>query len=397
VNILYLTNNPNLGSTARTLQDWLLLGREDGIIGAVVAQRSGDFSNWLNSNGIPYEIDRMPWPDWKWPIPSLMHAIKVAFWARQWKIDIIHCNEHNVYSFGVLLRSLLRKPLVCHVRFSVSPEFCQWAFKGQNRKPDMLLWTSEQQKSDCKQAISGLVPEEQQQIVPLGLNLDTFGKAVQSRSESRQKWGVCEDDIVIGTASALRPIKHIEDFVKIVIEIAKKDPRVIGVIAGDVILGAEDYKNKILNQIQNSGLGNRLRWLGNLEPIEPFMHAIDIFISTSEYETFGMSVCEAMACRRPVAAYRGGSVHEVVGEAGIIVETGDLSSLIRGIQKLIYNPKLREDLGTHARERVRENFNPAKSFQQLKQIYESLLSKESYKLHKPFLGAQKVESFYRAS
>src|SRR5579859_7901461 len=101
---LFLTNNPNLGSTARILQSWLLLGRDDGLHGHVVPQRGGDFAAWLGEHGIEHMTDPMPWPNLRWPFPSLWHAWRVARWARRARVDVIHCNEHDVYPFALLLR-----------------------------------------------------------------------------------------------------------------------------------------------------------------------------------------------------------------------------------------------------------------------------------------------------
>jgi L-malate glycosyltransferase len=373
MNVLFLTNNSNLGSTARILQSWLLIGRRDGLQGRVVTQRPGDLSAWLMAQAIDFKIDPMPWPDRHRPLSSLWHAWNLARWGRRGGVDVIHCNEHDVYPFGLLMRRMLDRPLVCHVRFRVERAFCEWAFGGSKRKPDALLWTSRQQRDDSASAVEGLVPPDRQQVLHLGIDLNSFGTLAAGREETRQGWGVRSDEIVIGTASALKPIKRIEDFIALIAELARNDLRVIGVIAGDVVPGQEAYRESILQRIASTGLGRRLMWVGHMEPIEPFYHACDIFVSTSQYETFGNSVCEAMACRRPVAAYRGGSVHEVVGDAGLVVDTGDLPALTGAVQELVHLADLRMELGGRGRDRVAEQFSPAKSLQQLKAIYASLL------------------------
>jgi glycosyltransferase involved in cell wall biosynthesis len=273
----------------------------------------------------------------------------------------------------VVLRKLLRRPVVCYVRFHINRAFAQWAFAGK-RRPDALLWTSLQQREDCANAVEGLVPLDRQHVVPLGLNLDTFGTKADGRAETRQRYGIRPGEIVIGTASALRPIKRIHEFIELVGRLARADERVVGLIAGDAMPGGEPYRDRLIQQIRDTGLGRRLQWLGHLEPVEPFHQAIDIFVSTSEYETFGNSVCEAMACRRAVAAYRGGSVHEVVGEAGRIVETGDLAALTEAVAELVGRPELCRELGERGRARMGSHFNPAQSLQQLKQIYGTLLA-----------------------
>jgi glycosyltransferase involved in cell wall biosynthesis len=371
--VIFLTNNPNLCSTSRVLQSWLVLGRQRDLGGSVVVQRKGDFSAWVEQQGFESCVSPMPWPDRRRPWSSFWHAWRVARWARRKGVDIIHCNEHDVYPFAQLLRRMLRVPLVCHVRFLVARGFAEWTFSGASRRPDALLWTSFQQRQDCAAAVHNLVPEDRQHVVRLGIDLDAFGKLAHLRESVRAGWQVSSDEIVIGTASPLRPRKRIEDFVELIARLAQRQPKVVGVLAGGPIAGDEAYQQAIVHKIQQTGLGRRLQWLGNLEPVEPFYHGCDIVVSTSEYETFGNSVCEAMACRRPVVGYQGGSVQEVLGDAGIVVETGDLDGLTAAVERLIEAPDLGRQLGEAARQRVAELFNPAVSLRQLQQIYHLLL------------------------
>ncbi len=371
--VLYLTNNPNLGSTARILQSWIRWGREAGIEPVVVGQKQGDFTEWLREQEVPHLVDPMPWPDKRRPIPSLWHALRVARWAGRRGVQIIHCNEHDVYPFATFLRRMLPRPLVCHVRFAIARDFTKWAMGAARRCPDALLWTSHQQRQDCREAVEGVVPEQRQHVVRLGIDLDTFGGMSDQRQELRRKWNIADDAIVVGTAGALRPRKRIEDFIEIVEPLAKSNPQVAGLIAGDAMPGDEAYRDELNRAIEATGLGHRLQCVGHLEPVEPFYHACDIFVSTSEYETFGNSVCEAMACGLPVVAYSGGSVAEVVGDSGIVVPTKDTPGLQQALASLVQDPERRAELGRQSRRRVETCFNPAASFAQLLEIYQTLL------------------------
>src|SRR5438270_8765338 len=106
--VLFLTDNPTLGGTIRILQSWLLLGQREGLQGHVVVRPGSDFIRWLTAHQVPHTANPMPWPDRRWPLPALWHAWRLARWARRHGVEIIHCNEHNLYPFGVLLRRLLR-------------------------------------------------------------------------------------------------------------------------------------------------------------------------------------------------------------------------------------------------------------------------------------------------
>jgi len=318
----------------------------------------------------------MPWFNRTRPWQSIWHAMRVAVWAKKQNTELIHCNEHDVYPFACWVNYFLHKPIVCHVRFRINAPFAIWAFGGR-RRPDRLLWTSKQQKQDSDAAVVEHVPQECQHVVYLGIDVSQFGNDPKSGPLFRRKYGICEDEILISTASPLRPRKRVEDFVELIRRLAIRYPNIVGIIAGGEVAGDEAYRQQIEGQIDRCGLGRRLQWLGNLEPVEPLHAATDISVSTSEYETFGNSVCEAMACCSPVVAYQGGSVAEVVGDTGIVVPNGEMDGLMQACQRLIEHPQLRQSLGTLARVRVVEKFNPQRSCQQLMTIYKELLNKPS--------------------
>jgi glycosyltransferase involved in cell wall biosynthesis len=370
---VFLTNNPNLCSTSRILQSWLQLGRGNGLQGAVIGQRDGDLIGWLRQNEFRCQTNPMPWPNRWRPWKCGWHALRAARWARGVGAEVIHCNEHDIYPFAAVLKRFYNRPLVCHVRFQLSRPFSEWAFGGR-RAPDALLWTSHQQKADSADAIAGLVPDDRQHVLRLGIDLQHFGNAAESGRALRREWGIGDDEILVGIPSPLRPRKRVEDFIAIIRRLAAKHEKLVGVIAGGEIAGDEDYRQRIEREVAESGLGRRLRWVGYLEPVEPFHHACDVSVSTSGYETFGNSVCEAMACGKPVAGYVGGSVAEVVGDTGLIVETGDLDGLTAAVERLVVDSELRRELGAKARQRVAVEFNPANSLKQLEEIYRSLLN-----------------------
>jgi glycosyltransferase involved in cell wall biosynthesis len=371
--VLMLTNNPNLGASARVLQSWLPMARDHNVHPVVVMQARGPLTDWLADEQFPHLVDPMPGPDIRRPLPALWHAWRIWRWARRFRPQLIHCHEHNLHPFALVLRRITGLPLVCYVHYRLDRGFAHWAFGRASRLPDALLWTSDQQRIDSHSATEGIIPPYRQYRVPLGLDVNCFRADASLRREVRARWQIDDDQVVIGSANALRPRKRVHEFVQLVTDLAKRYPRVVGLVAGSAMPGDEEYAAQITEQVNRAQLGDRLRMLGNLDQIEPFMHAIDVFVSTSEYETFGMSVCEAMACTRPVAAYSGGSVHEVVGSAGCIVPTGDLAALTDAVEHLVVDGDYRAELGAAARQRVVEQFDTQASFNQLHMIYEDLL------------------------
>lgn len=96
---------------------------------------------------------------------------------------------------------------------------------------------------------------------------------------------------------------------------------------------------------------------GNLDDLSEFYSSIDIFISTSELETFGMSVSEAMAMSVPTIGYTGGSVQEVIGNKWCIAENGDLDSLTEKARSLINDPVIYKNIQQAQKKRILDNFD----------------------------------------
>jgi glycosyltransferase involved in cell wall biosynthesis len=339
--------------------------------GAVCVAERGELADWLARNSFRYVINPMPWLDLKKPWTGIA-AIRLGYWVKRNCIDIIQCNEHQLYPFATILAKLTGVPVVCHVRCKLPSGFARWAFC--KREPDALIWCTRHMAAECGPELNGQVHAERQHIVPLGLRLPEIAGVQPSAFKQRVNGG--GKQVVIGMACFIRPGKRVEDFLKLAGRLRQSsDARFV--LAGGPAKGDEKYFQELQVAIKEHIARGTIEWLGHVDPIDQFFRAIDIFVSTSEHESFGMSVCEAMAFGKPVAAYRGGSVADVVGDSGLIVETGDLDALADAVERLITDRDLRLALAVKARQRVADEFDPAKSFKQLRAIYSSLLGKNN--------------------
>lgn len=69
-----------------------------------------------------------------------------------------------------------------------------------------------------------------------------------------------------------------------------------------------------------------------------------VFVMPSIYEGFGLPVLEAMNCGCPVVTAKGGSLPEIVGDAGNYVDAYSLESIAKGIKDVFNNKNLQEEL-----------------------------------------------------
>jgi glycosyltransferase involved in cell wall biosynthesis len=82
------------------------------------------------------------------------------------------------------------------------------------------------------------------------------------------------------------------------------------------------------------------------------MSGADAFVYPSLYEGFGLPVLEAMACGTPVVTSNLSSLPEVAGDAAVLVDPADPSSIADGIDRALGDPGLRTRLVREGRERA---------------------------------------------
>ena len=81
-----------------------------------------------------------------------------------------------------------------------------------------------------------------------------------------------------------------------------------------------------------------------LPAILPSTYKADVFVSPSLYEGFGLPLIEAIACGTAVVAIKTPSVSEILGKAGIIVESKRPEELAEAIYRVLTNENLRNNL-----------------------------------------------------
>jgi glycosyltransferase involved in cell wall biosynthesis len=119
-----------------------------------------------------------------------------------------------------------------------------------------------------------------------------------------------------------------------------------------------------------------VRFLGRVsEEDKPLLMAgAKLFVYPSTYEGFGLDPLEAMSVGCPVVASTGGSLAEVVGDAGLSVPPGDEQSLVQAIVRAWSDPALRTELSEMGRQRARQ-FTWERTAAQTHAAYRHVLNK----------------------
>lgn len=147
------------------------------------------------------------------------------------------------------------------------------------------------------------------EVIPTGVNLGEFAQG--SGAGFREILGIPDDAFVVGHLGRLAPEKNLEYLSRAVLSFMQNESR-----AHFLLVGKGSSELPLQQIFEKAGLTERLHRVGFLE--QPFLssayQAMDVFAFSSQSETQGMVLTEAMAVSVPVVALDAPGVREVVAD-----------------------------------------------------------------------------------
>ncbi len=190
--------------------------------------------------------------------------------------------------------------------------------------------------------------------------IDAFKKVIAPNGER-----------VLIHASNFRKIKRVQDVVQIFHNVLKEIPsKLLFVGDGPERAPAEELARKL-------GICDQIRFVGKQEQMEDILAIGDLFLLTSEYESFGLAALEAMAAGVPVVSTNAGGLGEIMieGQTGFMGAVGDVDAMSRHALDILRDDDRMQSFKTaaaaHAHQFDIKNIIPI-----YENLYDSVLHKE---------------------
>ena len=207
--------------------------------------------------------------------------------------------------------------------------------------------------------------EDNIKLVYNGIDTDEF-KPIENIE--RDRWQI------MATASADQPLKGLRFLLLAFAQLAKKYPEL------HLLLVTKPKKDgdteKLIKQLAINDKIQFVHGISTASMVEHYARS-SIAVVPSIYEGFGLPAGEAMACGVPVIATDGGALPEVVGQAGLTVPVKDADAIAAAIEKLLSNPKAREQYGQLGRKRIENKFSWQLVAEQMSALYYQILDAQS--------------------
>lgn len=138
--------------------------------------------------------------------------------------------------------------------------------------------------------------------------------------------------------------------------------------------GSEKQKATVNNEINRLKLGHRVFLGDHVQDIASlYMNASILLVPSQEYESFGLTIIEAMAFGVPIVATDVGGMPEVLSDsnAGYICSKDDPSEFAEAIKKIIKDKNLSEQMSLNGRKTFVDKFTATKMANQYAKLIEN--------------------------
>ncbi|XOV92852.1 MAG: N-acetyl-alpha-D-glucosaminyl L-malate synthase BshA [Bacteroidota bacterium] len=173
------------------------------------------------------------------------------------------------------------------------------------------------------------------EVIPNFIDLERFKK--QKKDHFRK--AICPDDekLLVHTSN-FRKVKRVDD----VIEVFKRVRKVVP--AKLLLVGDGPERFHIEELVRDNCEIDSVRFLGKLEAVEEVLSVCDLFLMTSEKESFGLAALEAMACEVPVISTNAGGLPELNkdGVSGFLCNVGDVEEMAKKAIHILDNQNLQK-------------------------------------------------------
>jgi glycosyltransferase involved in cell wall biosynthesis len=299
-------------------------------------------------------------------VPS---AHEVERFVRRQRIDVVHAHmarDYSLASYAARRNRGAKFVATRHVLFHLS----RLHRHTLARATRVIAVSSAVAKELRSQQI---VNENQIALIPNGIDVERFERARAGfdRGQFLRTMGLPPDCLLVGSVGELRTLKRHDDFIRAAAKIVSKFPETQFVLAGLDTSASGEVRKQLDKLVAELGLRDCFYFLGWLDDAERLLCAMDVFVSASETESFGLAMAEAMAAGTPVVATRTNGAQEVVEDqkTGVLVPIGDVERIADAVVTLLADPERRRDMGVRAHEAANTRFSLQRMVDDIEKIY----------------------------
>ncbi len=231
--------------------------------------------------------------------------------------------------------------------------------------------------SDVVTAVSNSLKEDTLRLFNITNDIQVVYNFIDVDKYNEAQKGECQrialatpEERILTHISNFRPVKRIEDVVKVFDIVQKSIPSKL------LLVGDGPERLKIEQLVKKLKLKEKVLFLGNSQEVAKILCYTDVFLLPSKSESFGLSALEAMAANTPVISTNTGGLPEVNvhGKTGFLSSLGDVEDMAKNTLEILSNQEILDTFKKQAKAHTK-NFALSNILPVYEDIYNSVKEK----------------------
>ena len=304
----------------------------------------------LNQCDKYYFVDMIRKIDLKKDLSSIIKIKKII---KKEKPDIVYLHSSKAGALG-------RIALLFDTKIKIIYNAHGWYFNADIGKKKILYKWIEKilavkankivaiSNSEYKSAIEEHVCKNDKMVlINNGIDIKKFSNNEEYRKETRNKYKIKNDEIIVGIVGRISEQKDPITTIKAASKIIKQNKKF-----KFMFVGTGELKKTILEYAKKEEIESNIIITGWINNVEKYIPAFAIALFPSKWEGFGLAIVEYMACKKPIIATRIGGIADILNDSNcaFFISKGDYDGIVKQINYILEN-------GNKIKKIVEKNYN----------------------------------------
>ena len=315
------------------------------------------------------------------PMRDLKAILDLTGHLKRKPYHVVHTHNSKAGFIGRLSAKLARVPVIVHTVHGFAfhqqePPWRRFLFRNLERLAshwcDKMIFISQPLVDWALEEKIGSAGKMAR--IYSGIEMDRFHPVSEEEKKNlKRKWGLHEQDAVIGIVSKLWEGKGHALLIRAFKEIRREKPQ-----ARLVIVGEGSLMESLKDLVTHLELSGAVIFTGFLEDVPQILATFDVAVLPSYFEGMGRVLLEAMAMEKPVVGTAVGGIPDLIeqGLNGYLVSPGSEKELAASVLKILNDKALALKMGQAGRMKMTDRFSAESMVQSIEKVYSELLRKK---------------------
>lgn len=322
-----------------------------------------------------HEVRVIDYPLFYYKPYELVLTSKLVDVVKYEKLDILHVHYAIPHaSAAYMAKHILAKENI-HIPFITTLHGTDITLVGKDSSFEPVI-TFAINESDAVTAVSKYLKKDtlsyfnihrQIEVIPNFINPSHY--KVKPTTQLKKRYSPNGERVIVHISN-FRKVKRVQDVAIFFSKLLEKTPAKL------ILVGDGPERHNVEELCRKMGTCEHTEFLGKLKAIDQILSIADLFILTSETESFGLSALEAMISGVPVISTNTGGLPEVIdhGKSGFLSNVGDTDDMVKNALEILSSEQSLQKFRKQAKQKAMQ-FHIDKVLPLYEDLYERVINK----------------------